>query len=77
MVKTTSINVRHNDIEFLISHWSIETHTFIAAWREFDLTLEDVMALSYLPIFGEETPLNFLKTDEISLEEANNKNLRL
>lgn len=30
------------NLEFLISRWSVESHTFIAVWGEFGPTLEDV-----------------------------------
>lgn len=41
------------DLEFLISRWSIEMHTFIPSWGEFSLTLEDVCVLTSLPIIGD------------------------
>lgn len=52
MAKIISVQRKHEDLEFLISCWSIESHTFIVAWGEFGPTLEDIAALTYLPIFG-------------------------
>lgn len=37
-----SIIRSHPDLEFLVSHWSTETHTLITSWGEFTPTLEDV-----------------------------------
>lgn len=51
--KTLVINRSPLDLEFLISRWSIESHTFIAAWGEFGLTLEDVVVLAGLPVCGD------------------------
>lgn len=39
------------DLELLISHWSMETHTFVVVWREFTPTLKDVVVISHLPLF--------------------------
>lgn len=41
----------HVDLEFLISLWSMETHTFVVSWGEFTPTLEDVVVLFHLPLF--------------------------
>ncbi|KAK9277971.1 hypothetical protein L1049_027528 [Liquidambar formosana] len=41
-------------LEFLLSRWSAETHTFVTAWGEFGITLEDVVVLTWLTPFGEE-----------------------
>lgn len=30
------------DLDFLMSQWSTETHTLVASWGEFSLSLEDV-----------------------------------
>lgn len=37
------------DFDFLISRWSIETHTLVTAWEEFCPTFEDVDILASLP----------------------------
>lgn len=60
MAKTISIPRKHDDLEFLISHWSVETHTSIAASGEFGPTLEDVVALTCLPIFGETNAIKII-----------------
>lgn len=33
-------------MEFLVSRWSVEGHTFIVAWEEFVPTMEDVAVLT-------------------------------
>lgn len=43
LAHTISINRRHGDLEFLISRWSTESHTSLAAWGEFGPTLEDAL----------------------------------
>lgn len=40
------------DLSFLVSRWSSHSHTFVAAWGEFSPSLEDVVVLVGLPIFG-------------------------
>lgn len=41
------------DLKILMSSLSVDTHTFNTAWREFGPTLEDVIMLSSLSLFGE------------------------
>lgn len=41
------------DLEFLILRWSVETHTFVALWREFCPSLEDVAMFISLTLFDE------------------------
>lgn len=41
------------DLEFLMSRWSTETHTFSTFWAKFGPTLGDVHILVSLPIFNE------------------------
>lgn len=43
---------------FLVSKWSTKSHTFVASWGEFCPTLEDVIVLTGVPLFGEVKPLN-------------------
>lgn len=50
--KTLFINRSPMDLEFLISRWSVESHTFVTAWGEFYPTLEDVAMLTGLPLLG-------------------------
>lgn len=50
---TILINIRHGDLEFLISRWSIEIHTFKATCGEFGPALEKtISALTVLPLFA-------------------------
>lgn len=56
--KTLIINRSPLDLELLISRWSIESHIFVAAWGEFGPTLEDVVVLTGLPVFGEVQAIN-------------------
>lgn len=53
------INRSHEDMEFLFSRWSIESHTFSVAWGEFYLTLKDAVALTGLFIFCEVKTIKF------------------
>lgn len=53
LLKTLIINRSPLDLEFLISRWSVESHTLVAARGEFGPTLEDVVVLTGLPIFGD------------------------
>lgn len=41
----------HTALELFISRWSVETHTFIAAWREFAPTVENVVVKFLLLLF--------------------------
>lgn len=41
------------DLEFLISRWSIETHTFVVLCEKVGPSLEDVAMLTSLPLFDE------------------------
>lgn len=50
--KNLFINRSPMDFEFLFSRWSTESHTFVTAWGEFCPTLEDVVVLTGLPLFG-------------------------
>lgn len=49
-----SIIRKHSDLEFLISSWSVESHTFDAAWGERGPTLEDMAAHNAANIQGKE-----------------------
>lgn len=42
-----SITRTHGDLEFLVSRWSMESHTFVVAWGEFTPTVEDVLNIFY------------------------------
>lgn len=47
--KGLAINRSPEDMEFLISRWSIKSRTFITVWGEFCPTLEDVVV--FLSVF--------------------------
>lgn len=49
---------------------SVETHTFIAAWGKFGPTLEDVLDLMALPLYGETNSIGvtFEEEDEDKLQ---------
>lgn len=53
-VKLMAIERNSIDLEFLMSRWTIDTHTFMATWGEFSPSLEDVAMLMSLPFFGME-----------------------
>lgn len=50
-VRKMVVERKTEDLEFLMSQWSTETHTFIASWAEFGPTLKDVVMLMSLLIF--------------------------
>lgn len=63
-------------MEFLISQWSIESHTFTAAWGKSCPTLEDVVALNGLPVFWQAKTIRlFEDPEEIVPDEADKKKL--
>lgn len=70
IAKTVSIQWKHDDLEFFISSWSIDNHTFATTWEEFGPTLEDVVAFTCLPMFWEKT--NAIR---IILDETGEKKL--
>ncbi|OMO91158.1 hypothetical protein CCACVL1_07207 [Corchorus capsularis] len=43
-------------IELLVRRWNKDNHTFIFFFREVTMTLEDVVELTLLPLFGENNP---------------------
>lgn len=52
LASAISTNQKHSNLEFLISKWSAESHTVVAAYGEFAPLLEEVSALTMLPLFG-------------------------
>lgn len=48
----------HQDLEFLISTWIMESHKLVTTWGEFEPTLEDVLNLMALPLYGETNPMS-------------------
>lgn len=66
--KSLVVNRSPLDLEFLISRWSTESHTFVAAWGEFGPTLEDVVVLMGLPVFGEVQAVSIADDSSVSLD---------
>lgn len=66
--RKASVERDPKDLEFLLSRWSTETHSFIAAWGEFGPTLEDVAVLTSLPIFGDTQVAHFKLTEKENKE---------
>lgn len=52
-LKSLSVIRNHSDLGHLISSWS-KTHTFVVPWGEFTPTLEDVVVITRLRIFGDQ-----------------------
>lgn len=70
-----TINRRHDNMELLILRWSIESHIFVVAWGEFRPTLEDVVALTVLPVFKELKTIKLPQDyEEVSLDEGAKRN---
>lgn len=59
-----SVTMYHQDLEILMSRWSVESHTFITAWVEFRPTLEGVMNLTMLPLYEETNSVCVVLGDE-------------
>ena len=49
-----TISKNNAALPILVSRWNVTTHTFIAAWGEFTITLEDVCELLGLDAIGHE-----------------------
>lgn len=64
--RKVSVERNSEDLEFLVSRWSTEMHTLVATWGEFGPTLEDVVALTSLPMFGDAQVAHFKCTDKDS-----------
>ncbi|MED6203233.1 hypothetical protein PIB30_113545, partial [Stylosanthes scabra] len=47
------------DMSLLWQRWCSQTHTFVTSWGEFSPTLEDVVMLLQLPVFGNLDITNF------------------
>ncbi|XP_059658415.1 uncharacterized protein LOC132304701 [Cornus florida] len=57
-----------HDLALLVSRWSRDTHTFVTSWGEFTPTIEDVVQLMCLNVFGEHNPGSWvLSEDEVKL----------
>lgn len=61
-----SVERNSEDLEFLVSRWSTKMHTFVVTWGEFVPTLEDVVALTSLPMFGDAQVAHFKLKDKDS-----------
>lgn len=75
--KTLVINRSPLDLEFFISRWSVESHTFVAAWGEFGPTLEDVVVLIGLPVFGEVEAIAISNDSSVKLDDEGEIRLSL
>ena len=51
--KKLAVQRRPEDATVWTQRWSSMTYTFVTAWGEFSPTLEDVVVLLKLPVFGE------------------------
>lgn len=78
MLKGLTINRGLENMEFIMSRWSIESHAFIVAWGEFCLTLEDVVILTGLSIFREARTIKLPREfDEITLDAEGKRDRKL
>lgn len=59
-----SITRFHEDLELLVSRWSVESHTFVAAWGKLGLTLEEVLNLMALPLYKEANAMGLILEGE-------------
>lgn len=55
------------DVAVLLTRWSVDTHTFVGASREFSLSLKDVTVMTGLPMFGNVQTVDLLDEDGTSL----------
>lgn len=65
-----SITMVHEDLELLVSSWSVESHMLLPE-KEFGPTLEDVLNLMTLPLYRETNSmsLTFKGEDEDKLQQ--------
>lgn len=52
------------DMELLISRWSVETHTFVAASGEFVPTLQDVGVISRMLLLRDHSAMGLVLNEE-------------
>lgn len=70
-IKRIAINITHEEMEFMISQWSIESHTSTTTWGEFCLTIEDIAGLTGFPFFEHSRTIKLPKyVVEVSLDEV-------
>lgn len=67
MSKNLAINRCLEDLEFLISRWTVESHTFIEAWGQFCPTLEDVIVLTGLSLWRSRAITMLEDSDKVAL----------
>lgn len=66
------------DLELLVSRWSSKSHAFIDTRGAFCPTLEDVIVLTGLPVFGESRAIRMPKdVNEFSLDTESDRKLEL
>lgn len=53
----------------------METHTFTAAWEESGPTSKDVVALTYIPMFGKVKAIKLLEDSENVVNKADKEKL--
>ena len=57
-------------LRHLVCRWSPLLHTFFFFVGELTITLEDVVNIFLLPVFGDENPFNIqLSTEDLKVEE--------
>lgn len=52
--QSLTLNKRNKNLDFLMSRWSTDTHTFVFPWGEFSPTLQDTSALLHLSSRGKQ-----------------------
>lgn len=63
IIKARKMAVVRKPIDYLMLRYNTETHTFIAFWRVFSLTLEEVAILTSVPMFGEDRVASFKNSE--------------
>lgn len=69
--RRTTVERNSKDLEFLLSRWSIETHSSVTSWGEFGPSLEDVMMLTSLSAFDNVQVAHFKLSDKENKERHN------
>lgn len=62
--KVATVTRHHQDHELIVSRWSYESHTFVAAWGKFTHILKDVTILTILPMYGEANAVGVILEDD-------------
>ncbi|XP_072068086.1 uncharacterized protein [Arachis hypogaea] len=75
---SAGLGVQRNgsDMSLLWQRWCSQTHTFLTSWGEFSPTLEDVVVLLQLPVFGS-VDLTLLHPDSDLLKLARHLQMSL